>query len=243
MEPKDRLKTVAINVASAAKAQTVEPGGEKPTRGLVASETLEAIMAEWPAASRNAAEEIITKYGPPNEATPSRLIWFDNHPWKRTIAYRDEIPHNFPQPHADVVEQVIDYQVPLEKVAEVLAFDGSLVIERTAGEVAARCDMEAANVASLNLMHDIVTGRLTAEAARKEMAEVASAYVLDRETPYAAGLRFELPTAGTKHADATIIGPAMVRQGVEKVKDVLRPADQAPDGPRAVSGEGEAGAR
>jgi hypothetical protein len=28
------LKTVAINVSSAVKAQTFEPGGEKPTRGM-----------------------------------------------------------------------------------------------------------------------------------------------------------------------------------------------------------------
>lgn len=229
MDPKDRLKTVAVNLASAAKAQTLEPGGEKPTRTLADPETVDAVMAAWPAASRNAAEEIIGKYGPPNEAVPSRLIWYDNRPWKRTVVYRDEIPHNFPQPHGDVVEQVIDYEVPLEKVAEVLAFDGSLVIERTAGEVAARCDMEAANVASLNVMHDIVTGRIDAEAARKEMAEIASAYVLNREAPYAAGFQFELPHGGTKHPDKTIIGPAMLKQGLGKVKDILRPGERDRD--------------
>jgi hypothetical protein len=223
MEPKDRLKTVAANLASATKAQTVETGGEKPTRTLADAGIVEAVLAIWPAASKNAAAEIMAKYGPPNEAVPSRLIWYDNHPWKRTVVYRDEIPHNFPQPHGDVVEQVIDYEVPLDRVAEVLAFDGSLVIERTAGEVGARCDMEAANVASLNLMHDIVTGRIDAEAARKGMAEVAAAYVLNREAPYAAGFQFELPQGGTKHADKTVIGPAMLKQGFGKAKDVLRP--------------------
>ncbi|MBW3560446.1 MAG: hypothetical protein KY449_11910 [Proteobacteria bacterium] len=229
MEPKDRLKTMAVNLASAAKTQTVEAGGEKPTRTLAGAASVQAILDVWPAASKNAAEEIIAKYGPPNEAVPSRLIWYDNHPWKRTIVYRDEIPHNFPQPHGDVVEQVIDYEVPLDKLAEVLAFDGSLVIERTAGEVAARCDMEAANVASLNLMHDIVAGRIDADAARREMAEVASAYVLNREAPYAASLQFDPPQGGTKHPDKTIIGPAMLKQGLGKVKDALRPGDPTRD--------------
>ncbi len=222
MEPRDRLKTVGIAMASAAKAQTIEPGGEKPTRGRVDAATVETMISDWPKMARSAAEEIVRKYGMPNEATPSRLTWFDNAPWKRTTVLRDEIPHNFPQPHTDVVEQAIPYQVPLEKVAEVLEFDGSLVIERTKGEVIARCDMEAANIASLNLMHDIVTGRLTAAAARNKMAEVSSAYVLNLSSPYAEAFQFEIPREDTRVADHTIIGPALVRQGVEKVKDVLR---------------------
>ena len=221
MEPADRLKTVGIAAASAVKAQTVEPGGEKPTRSRVDAADVEATTADWPKMARSAAEEIVRKYGMPNETTPSRLTWFDNGPWKRTTVIRDEIPHNFPQPHTDVVEQAIPYQVPLDKVAEVLEFDGSLVIERTKGEVIARCDMESANIASLNLMHDIVTGRLTAGEARKEMAEVASAYVLNRSSPYAEGFQFEVPRADTRHADHTVIGPAMAKQGAAKVKDVL----------------------
>jgi hypothetical protein len=222
MEPKDRLKTVAVAAGSAVKAQTVEPGGEKPTRSRVDAATVEALTADWPKMARSAAEEIVRKYGMPNEATPSRLTWFDNGPWKRTAVIRDEIPHNFPQPHTDVVEQAIPYEVPLEKVAEVLEFDGSLVIERTRGEVIARCDMEAANIASLNLMHDIVTGRLTAGEARKEMAEVASAYVLNRSSPYAEGFQFELSPVPIGYADHTVIGPAMLKQGLEKVKDAFR---------------------
>jgi hypothetical protein len=55
------------------------------------------------------------------------------------------------------------------------------------------------------------------------MAEVAAAYVLNREAPYAAGFQFELPQGGTKHADKTVIGPAMLKQGFGKAKDVLRP--------------------
>ena len=225
MEPADRLKTVAVAAASALKAQTLEPGGEKPTRARVDAATVEVMTADWPKMSKSAVEEIVRKYGMPNEATPSRLTWFDNGPWKRAAVIRDEIPHNFPQPHTDVVEQTIPYQVPLEKVAEVLEFDGSLVIERTRGEVIARCDMESANIASLNLMHDIVSGRLTAGEARKEMAEVASAYVLNRSSPYAEAFQFEVPRADTRHADHTVIGPAMVRQGVEKAKDLLRGGD------------------
>lgn len=29
-----------------------------------------------------------------------------------TIVYRDEVPHNFPKPHTDVLELFVDYRVP-----------------------------------------------------------------------------------------------------------------------------------
>ena len=58
--------------------------------------------------SQKSANQMIDKYGPPNEAIASRLIWYNNGPWKRTIVYRDEVLHNFPQLHSDVLEQFID---------------------------------------------------------------------------------------------------------------------------------------
>ena len=39
-------------------------------------------------------------------------------------------------------------------------YDGSCLVDRTAGGAAARCDSEAANMITLNLMHEIVTGKL-----------------------------------------------------------------------------------
>ena len=156
-----------------------------------------------------------------SEAIPSRLIWYDNGPWKRTVVYRHEIPHNFPQPHTDVVEQFIDYHVPPERLSELAKFDGSLIVERTAGEVSARCDMEAANFLALNLMHEIVTGKLTAEEARKSLSETMSAYVMNRPAPYAEAFQFELPQGETADTDKTTIAGAMVRQGVEKAKDIV----------------------
>jgi hypothetical protein len=35
------------------------------------------------------------------------------------VLYRDEVPHNFPKPHTDVLEQFIDYRVPVDKCAGV----------------------------------------------------------------------------------------------------------------------------
>jgi hypothetical protein len=107
MEPNERIKTAATGAMSAAKSQTVGGAEEHPSPTVVDAHTIEAITAGWPKMSKSAANEIIQKYGRPNEAIPSRLIWYTNGPWKRTVVYRHEIPHNFPQPHTDVVEQFI----------------------------------------------------------------------------------------------------------------------------------------
>ena len=220
MEPKDRLKTVAIGAMSAAKTAGSQ-AGEQPTMTVVDPQTVETIIAEWPAMSKQGANEIIGKYGSPNEAMNSRLIWYNNGPWKRTICYRDEVPHHFPNPHSDVVESVIDYRVPPEMFSELAKFDGSVVVERTKGEVSARCDMEAANFLAINLMHEIVSGQLTAEQARKVYTETAAAYVVSRSAPLAEAFQFQLPQDETNDTDQTTIAGAMVRQTVEKAKDIV----------------------
>ncbi len=63
MEPRDRLKTVAIGAVSAAKTAGSQ-AGEQPTVTVVDPTTVEAIIAGWPAMSRQGANEIIGKYGP-----------------------------------------------------------------------------------------------------------------------------------------------------------------------------------
>src|SRR5690606_35505064 len=87
-------------------------------------------------------------------------------PWKRIIASREVHDHNFPAPHLDSVESVIDYRFPDEKAREVYLFDGSVVINRSKGEVSARCHDEQANFLALNLMHDVATGAKTMQQAR-----------------------------------------------------------------------------
>ncbi|MGN7309135.1 hypothetical protein ACTHQ2_24640, partial [Bacillus subtilis] len=54
------------------------------------------ILSIWHGPSRQGAYQMIHKYGLPNEATISRLIWYNNGPWKRTIVHRDVVPHHFP---------------------------------------------------------------------------------------------------------------------------------------------------
>jgi hypothetical protein len=108
----------------------------------------ERIIEDWPDAQKNVARQMLAKYGPPNEATPTQLFWYRNGPWKRTVLTSDVVTHNWPTPHSDFLTQVIDYRVPPEKFDDIARFDGSILLDRTRGEVAARCDSEAASEAS-----------------------------------------------------------------------------------------------
>jgi hypothetical protein len=221
MEPEERLKTAAIAMASDVKLQMSGESGEKATPSVTDMDMVQTIISDWSAMSKQAANQTIKQYGSPNEAISSRLIWYNNGPWKRTVVYRDEIPHDFPQPHSDVIEQFIDYKVPPEMFSEIAKFDGSVIVERTKGEVSSRCDMETANILSLNLMNDIVTGKVNAEKAREIYCEVTSAYMMNRSAPYAERLQFDLPKEDTFDTDKVMIGDAMVHQTIEKVKDIV----------------------
>ncbi len=182
---------------------------------------VEALIENWPAAPKTAAQQMLEQYGPPNEATPTKLFWYGNGPWKRTIVTSDVLIHNFPTTHSDFITNYIDYAVPVDKFDELAAFDGSCLVDRTAGEVGARCDTESANVLTLNLMHDIVTGKTTVEAAREAFAEHSAAFVLGRSAPYAERLQFTVPRGGTEDPDESMIAGAMARQMVGKAKDLL----------------------
>jgi hypothetical protein len=126
--------------------------------------------------SREAAQLVIDQYGEPDKMMDSQLIWHHPGPWKRIVASKNFFQRDFPAPHTDSVESVIDYRVPPAKFSELAKFDGSIVVERTAGEVSARCHDEQANFLALNLMHDIVTEAKTPQEARNYYAKEFADY-------------------------------------------------------------------
>jgi hypothetical protein len=184
-------------------------------------EQVKQIIEDWPGPQKNIAETMIEKYGPPNEATPTQLFWYRNGPWKRTILSRDSIEHHWPTTHTDFLTQVIDYRVPPEMIHLVSMFDGSVSVDRTRGEVAAKCDTESANVLAMNMMHEIVTGKRTYEEARKISEESTVAYNLGRSAPYAEKMLFDIPQGGTEDIDEGHLTHAVLGQAAGKIRDVV----------------------
>ncbi len=185
----------------AAQVSSVMAQEATPSASPVAMETVDQIVSAWPDVPREVAQTVMETYGPPQEATPSRLIWFNNRPWKRTILYRDVVQHDFPMPHPDLLEQFIDYQAPPETFDELAQYDGSVIVERTKGEISARCDKEPMNFLAINLANDVATGARSAEEARQFYAETAMAFMEGTSDPYVEGFVFEVPDGGTADPD------------------------------------------
>jgi len=178
-----------------ASAQAVPAAGE--------SESVEKMIASWPEASRMAAADMIQKYGQPQEVTASMLMWKDNGPWKWTKVSRETIQHDFPMPHPDLLEQAIAYRAPVEKYDDLARYDGSVIVERTKGEMSARCDKEGANFLAINLGNDVATGKKTAEEARTYYAAAIKRFMSTKEMdPYMQKLQFQPSGQGTGDPDS-----------------------------------------
>ncbi|WP_157937179.1 hypothetical protein [Geodermatophilus chilensis] len=136
----------------------------------------------------------------------------------------DEVLHHFPTPHTDYFTQYVDYPVDADKASELVAFDGSVIIDRTAGQIGAR-DHEAFNTLTLNLAVEIIQGGRSVEDARGLYAETAAAYSMGRDAPYAERLLFTPPTEQTADPDEAILAESMGHQMVEKVKDAFGAGD------------------
>mgnify|MGYP000458431878 CR=1 FL=1 len=160
----------------------------------------DSTIAGWPKVSKDAAMKTIAKYGQPNEVTPTMLMWHDNGPWKHTMVFKDEVQHDFPMPHTDVLQQVIDYKVPQDKFDELAMYDGSVVVERTNGVISARCDAEEANFLALNLANDVATGKRSVEDARMFYATTIKEFKAGGKPAYTQALQFSVPTSGTEDA-------------------------------------------
>jgi hypothetical protein len=219
----ERMKHIGTAAASSIlhKLSGTEERDQKGAAYILDQAEVEALIEEWPSAPANAARQMLEQYGPPNEGTPVRLIWYYNGPWKRTELIRDQIGHNFPAPHTDFITNWIDYHVPIERFADLARYDGSCLLDRTAGEAGARCDTEAANTITLNLMHEIVIGKRSVDEAREKYAEQMSAYALGRPAPYAERLLFDPPNGGTMDPDEGMMAGAMAGQMVGKVADMM----------------------
>ncbi len=160
-------------------------------------------ISAWPEASRKAADMMSAKHGPPTEVTDSYLIWGKTGPWKRTIISKEETPHEFPGPHTDVMEQFIDYKVPIDAFSKLAEYDGSVIAERTKGELSARCDMEGANFLALNLADEIINRKISVDEARSKYTEQIMLMKQGKPAPYTEKLLFT-PGMNTRDPDKPV---------------------------------------
>lgn len=214
------LRTLALALAlmtarTPVSAQMSGQGMEKMAMDKMAMDKkamdkmgMDKMMADWPMASKEAVAFMTRKYGAPMAMSADMAVWGKTGPWKRTIVYKTEFAHEFPMHHTDVMQQWVDYKAPLRLYDELAMYDGSVVLERTSGEMSARCDKEGANFLALNLADDVVKGKRTVAGARKMYGEQIMAMKAGRSAPYTERLMFGMMT-GTNDPDRALSGDAM----------------------------------
>lgn len=187
------------------------------SRTTATREDVENITSDWPEKPRELAEQMMNQYGPPAEVTTERLYWHDAGEWKRIQVYRDGTPHNFPKQHEDHLRQTIDYPIDADVAGALIEFDGSNVLYRTRGELAADCHKESMNLLTINLTHDIVTGEKSVDEARRAFAETAIKAEMGLEPPYTREFQFDVPKGDQGDPDESIITDTMKKN----VKEAL----------------------
>lgn len=199
------LALAAIGAVTACSQSNETAANGSPQAGPVPGESgnVKQMIASWPEASRMAAADMIQKYGPPQEVTASMLMWKDNGPWKWTKVSRETIQHDFPMSHPDLLEQAIAYRTPVDKYDDLASYDGSVIVERTKGEMSARCDKEGANFLAINLGNDVATGKKTAEEARIYYTAAIKRLMRTKEMdPYMQKLQFQSSGQSTGDPDS-----------------------------------------
>lgn len=140
---------------------------------------------------------------------------------EKTIIYKEGYAHDFPEPHVDMLEQIIDYHVPAERMGELAKMEGSVIVDRTKGEVSVHCDNEGANTLSINMMHEIVTGKRTAEEAREKIVSELPKYLLNQSAPYVEKFQFDLANEEQGESDQSEVHDKALETAINKVKDTL----------------------
>ena len=168
--------------------------------------TVEDVIKNWPDEPRESATRLIEEYGPPAEFSSSLMIW-RNTPdgWKRSELSSELTEHHFPAKHNDFLEQFVDYKVPVGMFSTLAQYDGSVVVDRTRGEMSARCGHTSMNFVAINLAHDIITGRRTVELARAEYSCLYEAYQNGEKPDYTQAFQFDLPLDDTKDPDVATL--------------------------------------
>jgi hypothetical protein len=119
------------------------------------------------------------------------------------------------------------YRVPPELAHLILQFDGSILVDRTWGEVAGRRAAAAANLLGRHMVHELLTGNPSME--EPGTSEQTTVACLGRDAPYAERLLFEVPQGGTEDLAGSTLAGAVLQQLAGRRKDAVTGGEEATD--------------
>lgn len=119
----------------------------------------DAIIADWPEASRRTALAMIETNGTPDRREEDALTWLGLYDSKRTVIHRASDGEG-------IVEMAVNYKVPQSKIAELRSFDPRIKVDRSDAEMSVRTGSVRTDLLVLNLAHEVASGFRSAVAAR-----------------------------------------------------------------------------
>ena len=175
----------AVSRASQAWAQGLKTEPAITNRRM----PVQVITQDWPEQSKKVAAITVAKYGEPDSTDDNSLIWYDKSPWQRTIVHREG---NRSLTGSDaVLEQAVNYLVPLAKFKELELFEPRLTPNRTRNELSMRSESEPMNFLAINLADEIIVGWKGVDEAKDFSAQVSKLAKSGKSSPYLEGLRFQ----------------------------------------------------
>ncbi len=165
-------------------------GVQTESKNKEAYEKATNLTSGWPESSVNAAKEMTAKYGVPNESTSDTLIWKNVAPFKKIIVHKEVYSHRFPLLHQNALEHVVDYKAPVAKVDDIWRYNGSIVLDRTKGEMSSFAENEAMNILAMNLANQVMTGMMGSEDARVTFGKETMNYLNGKKTSFTSVLSF-----------------------------------------------------
>ena len=164
-------------------------------------------LAGWPESTRRLGAQLMTKYGPPAEATARQVTWVGNGQWARTTLYKEGPQQNFAAPHRNVLEQAVFYKVPVDKLVPLAQFNRSLVPHLARGELVTSADSEELNFLAINVADDVVKGERTPEEARIYFAQLVRAKMIKEPERDLQKLKFTPAKGANETADVDEVAP------------------------------------
>jgi hypothetical protein len=160
--------------------------------GPVSVSGAQDVISAWPQPAQTVASVMLEKYGQPNTVSAGALVWFGHGAWKRTTVYKDGWLDQASVLHPEVLEQVITYRVPPDKIASLASFDSRLGVDSTRHELSFRSDSEKMNTLAINLADEIATGWKTVEQARAYAVKATQLSDAGKDSSYTKGFMFEV---------------------------------------------------
>lgn len=191
------LTSCSMFKSSSPEQQKQQPGGTPQSSqastkasNKAATDKANSLTSGWPDASITAAREMVEKHGDPQEVTSEELIWRNVAPFKKIVVHKTVYNHKFPLMHQNSLEHVVDYRAPVSKIDDIWRYNGSIVLDRTRGEMSSFAETEAGNVLAMNLAHDIMAGRRSADNARVTYGKETLNYLNGNKTAMTQVLTF-----------------------------------------------------